>query len=158
MKQGQQNIQPSLLDRLIDHEPGQSREPVQNRYASIAQIRASLVRDLENLFNTKRHILPIPPAYKELNNSLFHYGLNDFTSQNPKSMSVRQQLRQDIEKTIRRFEPRLKNVIVHLEAPGQNERNLKFRISGLLVVDPVSEPVTFDTYFDVNRSQFTFAK
>ena len=40
-----------------------------------------------------------------------------------------------------------------METPIQNERNLRFRITGLLVVDPVAEPVTFDTYFDISRGR-----
>jgi type VI secretion system protein ImpF len=71
---------------------------------------------------------------------------------------VRQQLRQDVERTISRFEPRLKNVTVHLETPTEKERNLRFRISGLLVVEPVAQPVSFDTYFDVNRSQYVISR
>lgn len=146
------------MDRLLDHEPGVSHEPVQYRLLSIGQIKASVIRDLESLLNTRRQILTPPVAYREVNNSLFVYGLRDFTAQNPKSVSVRQQLRQDVEKTISRFEPRLKNVTVHLETPTGKERNLRFRISGLLVVEPVAEPVTFDTYFDVNRGQYVISK
>jgi type VI secretion system protein ImpF len=154
MKQDRQDTQASVLDRLVDYEPGVSHEPVQYRLLSIGQVKASVIRDLENLLNTRRQILPPPSQYREVNNSLFVYGLRDFTSQNPKSVSVRQQLRQDVEKTISRFEPRLKNVTVHLETPTERERNLRFRISGVLVVEPLAEPVTFDTYFDVNRGQY----
>jgi len=146
------------LDRLVDHEPGVSHEPVQYRLLSIGQIKASVIRDLENLLNARRQILPPPVAYREVNNSLFVYGLRDFTAQNPKSVPVRQHLRQDIEKTISRFEPRLRNVTVHLETPTQKERNLRFRINGLLVVEPVAEPVTFDTYFDINRGEYVISK
>ena len=146
------------MDRLVDHEPGVSHEPVQYRLLSIGQIKASVIRDLENLLNARRQILPPPVAYREVNNSLFVYGLRDFTSQNPKSVPVRQQLRQDVEKTISRFEPRLRNVTVHLETPTQKERNLRFRINGLLVVEPLAEPVTFDTYFDVNRGEYVISK
>ena len=142
----------------MDYEPGVSHEPVQYRLLSIGQIKASVVRDLENLLNTRRYIFSPPIAYREVNNSLFVYGLRDFTAQSPKSVSVRQQLRQDVEKTISRFEPRLKNVTVHLETPTEKERNLRFRISGLLVVEPVAEPVTFDTYFDVNRGEYVISK
>lgn len=158
MKQNSQNIQASILDRLVDYEPAVSHEPVQFRLLNIGQIKASVIRDLENLLNTKRHILVPPASYKELNNSLFVYGLRDFTSQNPKSLSVRQQLRQDIEKTISRFDPRLRNVTVILEAPGQNARNLRFRINALLVMEPAAEPVAFDTYFDVNRGEYVISK
>lgn len=158
MKQDDQIIRASILDRLVDREPGVSHEPVQLRFFSLGQIKASVARDLENLLNTKRHILVPPTAYKEVHNSVFVYGLRDFTSLNPKALSVRQELRQDIERTIAKFEPRLKNVLVRLESRSQNERNLRFRISGLLVAEPFAEPVTFDTYFDVNRGEYVISK
>ncbi len=118
----------------------------------------SVIRDLENLLNTRRQILITPVEYSQVNNSLFVYGLQDFTSKNPGSPFVRQRLRQDIEKTISQFEPRLKNVTVHLETTAQNKRNLRFRIKGLLVVEPVAEPVTFDTYFDVNKGEYIISR
>jgi type VI secretion system protein ImpF len=158
MNEKQQNLQASILDRLIDLEPGVSREPVQYRFLSIGQAKTSVARDLENLLNTKRSVLVPPIGCREVNSSLFVYGLQDFTSQNPKSPMVRQQLRQQIERVISRFEPRLKNVKVNLEMSTQSERNLRFRISALLVVDPVSEPVTFDTYLDVTRGAYAVSE
>ena len=71
---------------------------------------------------------------------------------------ARQQLRRHIEGVISRFEPRLRNVKVTLETSAQSDRNLRFRISALLVVDPVSEPVTFDTFFDVSRGEYLITK
>jgi type VI secretion system protein ImpF len=158
VRQNRENLQASLLDRLIDLEPALSRESVQYRLLSIGQAKAAVIRDLENILNTKRSILLPPSAYQEVGRSLFVYGLSDFSSENPRNPSVRQQLRTDIEKTVSMFEPRLKNVTVRLEAPAANERSLRFRITGLLVVEPVSEPVTFDTYFDANRSEYIIAK
>ncbi len=158
MMQNRHNVQASILDRLVDDEPGVSHEPVRYGLLNIGQIKASVVKDLENLLNTKRHIVPPPVAYRQVNNSLFVYGLRDFTAQDPRGPSVKQQLRQDMEKTIARFEPRLKNVTVHLEAPTQNERNIRFRISGMLVVEPMSEPITFDTYFDASRGEYIISK
>lgn len=153
-----QDIHASILDRLIDEQPGISREPVRHRVLSINQIKASVIRDLENLLNTRRQITPIPAEYREVSNSLFVYGLRDFTSEDPRSPSIKQQLRNDVEKTISRFDSRLRNVIVRLEASALNERNVRFRISGLLVVEPVTEPVTFDTYFDINRGEYVISR
>jgi type VI secretion system protein ImpF len=157
-RQDRQNLEASILDRLIDLEPAVSREPVQYRLLSVGQAKASVVRDLENILNTRRSILVPPSTYQEACRSVFVYGLSDFTSENPRSPSIRQQLRMDVEKTISIFEPRLKNVTVRLETPTANERSLKFRITGLLRVEPVSEPVTFDTYFDPNRNEYVIAK
>ena len=153
-----QDIHASILDRLIDEQPGISREPVRHRVLSINQIKASVIRDLENLLNTRRQITPIPAELGEVSNSLFVYGLRDFTSEDPRSPSIKQQLRNDVEKTISRFDSRLRNVIVRLEASALNERNVRFRISGLLVVDPVTEPVTFDTFFDINRGEYVISR
>ena len=153
-----QDIHASILDRLIDEQPGISREPVRHSVLSINQIKASVIRDLENLLNARRQITPVPAEYREVSNSLFVYGLRDFTSEDPRSPSIKQQLRNDVEKTISRFDSRLRNVIVRLEASAQNERNVRFRISGLLVVDPVTEPVTFDTFFDINRGEYVISR
>jgi len=158
MKQDQHHIQASVLDRLIDNEPGVSQEPAQHRVYSIGQIKASVVRDLENLLNTRRNIRPIPSEYRGVNSSLFVYGLQDFTSKDPRSPSVKQQLRNDVEKTIARFERRLKNVTVHIESDDSSDRKIRFRITGVLFVDPITEPVTFDTYFDMNRGEYVISK
>jgi len=153
-----QNSRATILDRLVDMEPGVSHEPVQRLLYDIRQVKAMVIRDIENLLNTRRQILLIPASYKELNKSVFMYGLGDFTSENPKSANVRRTLRQDIEKAIAIFEPRLKNVSVHLGEDPKKERNLRFRISGMLVVEPETEPVSFDTFFDTNKGEYTIKR
>jgi type VI secretion system protein ImpF len=147
-------LKPSLLDRLIDDEPGVSHEPGHHRYVSLARIKAAVIRDLENLLNTRRNILIPAESHQEVGSSVFVYGLRDYTAQNPKSPSARQHLRLDVERTIALFEPRLRNVTVHLDSPDPNERNLRFRITALLVAEPVTEPVAFDTFFDANRGEY----
>ncbi len=71
---------------------------------------------------------------------------------------MRQALILDIKKVIAVFEPRLKNVAVHIESSIENARDLRFRISGLLITEYESEPVAFDTFFDVNRGEFKIEK
>jgi len=148
------DLQASILDRLIDHQPEVSREPVQRRLAGFSEVRAAVVRDLENLLNTRSQFLPVPGGCKEVSSSLFVYGLRDYTSQNPKSPSVKNQLRQEVEQAIKQFEPRLKNATVTVGGPSEEDRTVRLRISALLVVEPLTEPVTFDTYFDVNRGEY----
>lgn len=157
MKQNNKDLQASVQDRLIDHEPGVSREPVQQRLLSIGEIKASVLRHVENLLNTRRQIIPVPPELREVRSSMFEYGIQDFTSKNP-SPHVKQQLRQDIEATISRFESRLKNVTVQFDTATPDKRNIRFRISALLIVEPLTEPVTFDTYFDINRGEYTISQ
>jgi type VI secretion system protein ImpF len=154
METHRENLSVSILDRLLDDEPGRSHESVREKLAGINDLKSAVIRDLENLLNTRRLILLPSTILREVNNSLWVYGLQDYTAQNPKSTSVRQHLRLEIEKTIRCFEPRLKNVAVKLEVSEQKERNLRFRITALLVVEPIEEPVLFDTFFDISRGEY----
>jgi len=156
--QDRQNSRASILDRLLDDEPEVGRESVQNRLFDIRQIKAMVIRDLENLLNTRRLISPVPVSYRDIHNSVFMYGLGDFTSENPQNPSIRQRLRQDIEKTISRFEPRLKNVTVRFETEAERGRNVRLRITGMLVVESETEPVIFDTYFDPDRGRYVIQK
>ena len=144
----------SLLDRLIDLEPRVAGEPSQDRLQGIGRIKNAVIRDLENLLNTRKNMHPLPAACREVGHSLFAYGTGDFSSENPRNPAVRQKLRLELEKTIKLFEPRLRNVNVRIETDGEGRHRLRFRISALLVIDPVSEPVSFDTYFDINRSEY----
>jgi type VI secretion system protein ImpF len=150
------HVQASILDRLLDDEPGNAQESVQYHAVDFRQIMASVRRDLENLLNTRRFIFTPPASFHEVGNSLFVYGLPDFSSRNPTHVSVMDQLRVEIIKTVTRFEPRLKNVNVMVDSP-KNQRNLRFRISAVLVVDPISEHVLFDTSFDLNRSSYSIS-
>lgn len=154
----QQITQASVLDRLIDEEPQNSSEPARYRLASIGEIKASVVRDLENLLNTRRHIVDLEPEYQELGRSLYVYGLRDFTSTNPKNPATRKQLKSDIMRTIEIFEPRLHSVTVQVESDENSGGSVHFRINGLLVLESDTEPVTFDTFFDVNRGEYVISK
>ena len=156
--QDSKNNRASILDRLLDDEPEAGRESVQNRLFGIMQIKATVIRDLENLLNTRRLISPVPVSYRDIHHSVLMYGLGDFTSENPQSPSVRQRLRLDIEKTISRFEPRLRNVAVRLEKGAERGRSVRLRITGILVVESETEPVIFDTYFDPDRSRYVIQK
>ncbi len=154
MKNIHENIRASLLDRLMDDEPAVTREPAHYRMVSLGQIKVSVARDLENLLNTKNFFSHLPLENDYLNGSLFVYGLPDFTSFNLRSPQVKLRLLKELEKAITRFEPRLRDVKMTIEESRENERSLRFKITAVLIIDPVTEPVTFDTIFDINRCEY----
>jgi type VI secretion system protein ImpF len=152
------NLTASILDRLIDMEPNLSSEPVRYRIVSERQILESVVRDVENLLNTRCSPIVLPVTFNRLKGSLIRYGLRDSTVENPGSILVRQKLCMEIEKAISMFEPRLKKAIVRVETENKRKRQLFFRISGILIVEPLVEPVSFDTFFDLNRGRYVISK
>ena len=50
----QDRLQPALLDRLTDDEPGSREEPVEARVLSKRRLRQSVLRDLAWLLNATR--------------------------------------------------------------------------------------------------------
>ncbi len=155
---GSLNLTASILDRLLDMEPEEGAESARYRIVSEQQILESVVRDIENLLNTRCSPVVVPEALVRTRESLLLYGLRDFTVDNPESAFVRQKLCREIEKIISIFEPRLKKPIVRVETREGRNRQLFFRISGILMVEPLAEPVSFDTMFDLNRNQYVILK
>ncbi|HKV42671.1 MAG TPA: type VI secretion system baseplate subunit TssE [Blastocatellia bacterium] len=144
----------SVLDRLIDYDPGLSREPLVSRYRSLRQLKQSVKRDLEWLLNTRQEITAISSGMTELRTSLAVYGLKDFSTANVKSPHDQNRLRQAIETAVVTFEPRLDRVSVTLLPLRDTERVLCFRIDARLRVEPAPEPVTFDTVLQLATGEY----
>jgi type VI secretion system protein ImpF len=148
-------LAPSILDRLLDDEPGVSHEPSVNRGQSLRELEGAVARDLEALLNTRQETLDeLPAEFKEVNRSLITYGLPDFTALSLLSLADRTRILRSVESAIARFEPRLQRVRVQLETPRNHDRGLRFRIDALLRVDPSPEPVTFDAVLQLNTQQY----
>ena len=149
---------PSLLDRLLDDHPEESREPAWRDVQVIRVLKVSLCRDLQNLLNAHRLLTTIPEVYSELKTSLLNYGLPDL-----QSMEVREDhdlglLCRLIEESIQAFEPRLQGVRVRpvIDAEGKKpiDRRVRFEIEAVLVVEPLREPVLFSSSLDVASGEF----
>jgi type VI secretion system protein ImpF len=142
-------VQSSLLDRLIDDAPDQERDPGLSAADTMLTLRNAVRRDLEALLNARRRWRSWPNYMRQLATSPIGYGIPDFASGAFGDAQRREELRQEIEATIRRFETRFLSVRVRLvEGPDKFEATLRLRIEALLQADPAPEPVTFDTLVD----------
>ena len=145
----------STLDRLIDEDPEVSTEPIPSRSQSVRQLKDAVRRDLEWLLNTRRIAVPPDESLKEVNRSVYVYGLPDFTAFSLNSPKDQQKLVRHLQSTVKLFEPRLANVkIVPLEGGPSNTRTLRFRIEGLLLMDPAPEHVSFDTVLELTSGDY----
>lgn len=151
-----QLLLPSILDRLIDKEPGTQVETPKTRNQLLRDLKDSVRRDLENLLNTRRSMFPIPDERELLRQSVIGYGIPDFGMIPGGSDERREELRQDVEDTIRRFETRLKSLTVDLVIDPNDaaRRIIRFRIDGMLHAEPAPEPVKFDSLLSVSRHEF----
>lgn len=128
----------SLLDRLTDLEPRNSREVQSPEWDQLREFKDSVARDLTNLLNTRRTESAIPEDFQRTRESIAGYGIQDFTT----APMDREAIRRAIERSVRIFEPRLSRVTVALVDAGALQ--FSFRISGLLRTDRGVEPVVYD--------------
>jgi type VI secretion system protein ImpF len=143
-----------LLDRLIDLAPDQSRDPPASASDTLIALRNSVRRDLEALLNARRCWRSWPESLKELAVSPIGYGVPDFTAGAFNNAAMREELRLEIEDTIRRFEPRfLKVDVALLQAETPLESTLRLRINAVLHAEPAPEPMTFDTVVDPSNDE-----
>jgi len=144
-----QPLLPSVLDRLLDADPGAKRDAPKPRGQHLADMRRAVRRDLEALLNARQRCVSWPTDLRELDNSLLSYGIKDFASLNLDTDAERQAFCNDVEKVIRRSEPRFVSVSVKLLKNQEAvDRTMRFRIEALMYADPAPEPIVFDSFVD----------
>jgi type VI secretion system protein ImpF len=151
----EQTVTLSFLDRLIDMEPKVPADPPPSRARSIRQLKSSIRRDLEWLLNTRCRPDPAGSEFKELEQSLYNYGLLDVTSMSWASHRDRLGLTKIIEQAVATFEPRINRIrVVSLDSTPGAKHVLRFQIEGLLDMDPAPELITFDTVLQLSSGEY----
>ena len=143
----------SVLDRLVDFEPEAKAEPLPSRSKALRQVKQARRRDLEWLLNTRR-VLEVPDELPLLADSLLAFGLPDFSTFSVKSAGDQHELTLALETALKRFEPRLEDVVVSVANASVLERAFRFKIEARLRIDPVSEPISFDTTLQLGSGNF----
>ena len=149
-----QLLTPSVLDRLLDYDPGVEKDPPVSPVQAVRDLHQSVRRDLETLLNTRCRNALTPAGLEELDESLVNYGIPDFTGANLASADSREEFRRAIESIVRKYEPRFKSVrVTLLDNVEPLDRTLRFRIDALVHAEPAPEPVVFDSILEpVTRS------
>ena len=154
-KEPEQSATQSVLERLIDRDPGSPSDAVSNHAQSVRQLKLSLRRDLEWLLNTRRTPEPAGASFQELSKSLINYGLPDVTAFSHEATGDRARLLRLLESTIGTFEPRLAGVkVTALEANRGAAHVMRFQIEGMLLMDPEPEHISFDTVLQLASGQY----
>ncbi|HTH97158.1 MAG TPA: type VI secretion system baseplate subunit TssE [Stellaceae bacterium] len=148
-------ITPSVLDRLIQPQGGPV-VPQPGWNAALSQLKQSLRRDLEALLNTRRRPGKLGRDVAELGRSALGYGIPDFTALNLAASERQVAFGRALETAIRDFEPRLGAVSVTLLNSDQNlERTLRFRVEAMIRIEPVPEPIVFESVLDPISQTFS---
>lgn len=149
-----------LFDRLVDENPQEPTEPVVYRVYSLDQVKASVLREVNNLLDTRlpfiladyedvdyyeREVFGLRVGYP------FFYGISDFSFFNGATSSAGvAKLEKQVAEAITIFEPRLKRVTVKFDSYLTNKQEVMLHLRADLVVGSVVEPVTFPIYVSNN--------
>ncbi len=159
-------VRQSVLDRLIgsdiilDGGGGQGR-PARTWEESVKLLERNVLRDLEQLLNTRQVSEPAEAPYEHLAESVYNYGLLDFASLSADAAGTGDLIRRLIKESIDLFEPRLTDVEV--VDPGKEEsepdesrsiRRIRYRVEATLRTDPDPERVEFDTVLETTSKRF----
>jgi type VI secretion system protein ImpF len=146
----------SVLDRLTDADPrSPSVEAPLTRAESVRALRSAVRRDLEWLLNTRRCPEDPGSVNVETENSLYNYGLPDFSAYSIASVKDQTKLVRVLQAAVKVFEPRLANIrVVPVEINPKGMRSVRIRIEGLLMMDPAPEHISFDTTLQLTTGDF----
>jgi type VI secretion system protein ImpF len=147
----------SVLDRLTDSDPkSPSVEAPLTRAESVRALRAAVRRDLEWLLNSRRNPDDPGAINVETENSLYNYGLPDFSTYAIASPKDQTKLVRVLQAAVKVFEPRLASVrVVPIEINPKGMRTMRIRIEGLLMMDPAPEHISFDTTLQLTTGDFS---
>ena len=154
-----ERLQPSLLDRLTDDEPGNPREAREQRDFSLSRLRETVLRDLAWLLNTTNLAAAQDlGAYPEVSGSVLNFGIPDLSG-TTLSGTDPAALERTLRQAITDFEPRIirHTLNVRLEVnEGQMSHNaMTFLIEGDLWAQPVPLRIYLKTEIDLEMGDVT---
>ena len=150
---GRERLQPSLLDRLTDFAPNQTREGPDQQVLTMAQLRQAVLRDLAWLLNTTHlEALDDFSATPLVAESTVNYGIPGFAGM-VESASRISILEKELATAIRRYEPRIRPESLRVRARGtpgdRSTMALVFEIEGELWAQPVPQQLFVQTQIEV---------
>ena len=149
-----ERLQPSLLDRLTDNAPDQTRESFDQQTLTLRGLRQAVLRDLTWLLNTT-HLAATEDlsALPRVALSTLNYGIPALTGRTGMAGRVGG-LDADLLTVIRAFEPRiqpdtLEIRVGHGASADSAIPTLSFEIRGELWAQPVPEQLFLETAIDL---------
>jgi type VI secretion system protein ImpF len=151
----QERLQPSLLDRLADDEPGQKTESREKRVLTLQQLRDCVIRDLDFLLNTGcLQTTEDLDAYPLVAGSVLNYGVRGLAGSHTTSADEAA-IERNLRKAIMDFEPRILrdslSVRVVVQKDGVSRSTMQLEIEGELWAQPLPLHLLLRTDVDLEK-------
>ena len=139
----------SLMDRLSD-----TGDWPATRFASMRMYRETLKREVEWLLNTRQSPIERLDEYAQASSSVINYGLPDIHSFTGAAGREHDALTLALLKTLRAFEPRIRDPQVFLVRSDTTNRSLRFHVEGRISFENMEEEIKFDTVLELIRGEY----
>ena len=148
----QERLQPSLLDRLTDDEPGTLQESREKRVLSVRQLKECVRRDLAWLLNTGSldEVMDLS-ALPQVATSVLNYGMPGLTGASAASTDTAL-LERRLRTILECYEPRIISNSLLITVTGRDQmsyRALAFEIECDIWAEPVPERLYLKTEVDL---------
>src|SRR5215469_6216534 len=147
-------LQPCLLDRLTDDEPGKREESRNQRIISLQRYKAGVLRDLEWLFNSIGHF-PDERAgegtladYEEAFRSVINFGIRQLYGRLAPDV---EEIEKQLTDALIVFEPRINRRTLRVKV-ALDRNILSIEVIGELWVNPLPEKLFVKTELDLESS------
>lgn len=150
-----ERIQPCLLDRLTDEDPGNTHETRLQRVVPLQRYKRGVLRDLEWLFNCSAHLREEGKSkfsidkFEEAARSVVNFGTRNLCGLLSPNMP---ELERRLTDALLFFEPRILRHTLMVKATMDGHL-ISFQISGDLWANPVPEHLFIHTKIDLETGQ-----
>lgn len=142
-----ERLQPALLDRLTDDEPGSRTESREARVVDINRLREIIRRDLAWLLNSNNLSGLIDEEhYPEVTNSVLNYGVREVSGEFSTERRA-ELIRESMKQAIERFEPRIREGALDVTLRKQEDKSRNQAVITFdIVADMWAQPVPMELY------------
>ena len=153
-----ERLQPSMLDRLTDHNPEKKKESTAQQSMSQKEFKDAVIRDLGWLLNSVSLdvVVDLEP-YPEVKHSVLNYGLPDISGHTSSTVNVKT-IERSLIQAIRDFEPRIirnsLRVKVHSDPSDMSHNSLVFEIEGAVFCQPSPFQIVLQSELDLECGEF----
>jgi type VI secretion system protein ImpF len=154
----QERLQPSLLDRLTDDEPGKLEESREKRVLSVSRLRECVTRDISWLLNCVSLEASVElEEYPEVSRSVLNFGIPDLTGAALSGINA-EALQRRVRDAIVAYEPRLTantlRVNVNALSKRMDRQALIFNIESEMWAQPIPLNLYLKTEVDLETGNF----
>ena len=158
----QERLQPSLLDRLTDEEPGKLEESREKRVISATRLRDCVARDISWLLNCVNLGTGVElDDYPEVARSVLNFGIPDLTGMALAGVDANV-LQRQLREALLAFEPRLTGntlrVVVNADGKRMDQQSLVFNIESEMWAQPIPLNLYLKTEVDLETGRFNVSE